>query len=148
MIHKSLILTAALLLLTLTSGAQSLAAFKAQLAEPTPSTVTVTERGDAAEAVAKAVSGNARTHVKGYRICIFFDNGQNSRAGAENARALCTTTYPDVKVYMAYNSPYFTVTVGNCITTEEAITLLGKVKDTFPKAFLKNEELPISTLVK
>ncbi|MEG1612157.1 MAG: hypothetical protein RRZ83_04065 [Alistipes sp.] len=150
MIRKILILFAALTLFAVSACAQSLAAFKEQLAEPSTdaATVTVTEQGDAADAVARAARTNARQRIKGYRVCIFFDNGQNPRARAENARALFEATYPDVRAYLTYNSPYFTVTVGNCVTTEEAITLLGRVKGTFPKAFLKNEELSVINLVK
>lgn len=53
----------------------------------------------------------------------------------------------DVKVYMGYENPYFKVSVGNCLTAEEAIILKGRVSATFPKAFLKNEEIAVSDLV-
>ena len=38
---------------------------------------------------------------------------------------------------MFYENPYFRVTVGNCLTLEEAIILKGRVSGTFPKAFPK-----------
>ncbi len=49
---------------------------------------------------------------------------------------------------MTYNAPYFTVTAGDCVTAEEAIILMGRVRGVFPKAFLKNEELSVADLVK
>ena len=45
-------------------------------------------------------------------------------------------------------NPYFTVTAGDCVTAEEAIILMGRVRGVFPKAFLKNEELSVADLVK
>lgn len=134
--------------------AQSLDAFKQRLAEPVSGAtlfgraqVTVAEHGDAARAVTEAARAGQRLRVPGYRVCIFFDNGQGARAGAEAAKALFEETYPGVKVYMVYDVPYFKVSVGNCLTTEEAIILKGRVSATFPKAFLKNEVLPVSDLL-
>lgn len=134
--------------------AQSLPAFRERLAEPfaeTPgyetSAITVVEHGNAADAVAKASQENLRLRFKGYRVCIFFDNGQDARAGAEAARALFVSTYPMTKVYISYNAPYFTVTVGDCATAEEAIILMGRIRATFPKAFPRSEELTVADLV-
>ena len=42
---------------------------------------------------------------------------------------------------MGYDIPYFKVSVGNCLTPEEAIILKERVSATFPKAFVKREEL-------
>ena len=73
--------------------AQSLDAFKERLAAPVASDaafgtakVTVTEYGDAARAVDEASRAGARLRFPGYRVCIFFDNGQDARAGAIAAK--------------------------------------------------------------
>ena len=123
--------------------AQSLDAFKERLAAPVASDaafgtakVTVTEYGDAARAVDEAS-----------RVCIFFDNGQDARAGAIAAKQLFEENYPGIKVYMVYENPYFKVAVGDCLTTEEAIILKGRVSSAFPKAFVKNETLSIADLL-
>lgn len=89
----------------------------------------------------------AAAAVAGYRVCIFSDNGPEAREGAFEAKKLFEETFPDVKVYMGYENPYFKVSVGNCLTAEEAIILKGRVSATFPKAFLKNEEIAVSDLV-
>lgn len=134
--------------------AQSLDAFKQRLAEPLAggwmsgnSRVLVSEYGDAAQAVERAVKSGARLRFRGYRVCIFFDNGQDARAGAVAAKTLFEENYPGIRVYMVYENPYFKVTVGNCLTAEEAIILKGKVSGTFPKAFLKNEDLSAADLL-
>lgn len=135
--------------------AQSLAAFKERLAQPVVSDasfgtakVLVTEVDDAAAAVREASRAGSRLRFKGYRVCIFFDNGQDARANAVAAKTLFTETFSGTKVYMVYENPYFKVTVGNCLTSEEAIILKGKVQGVFPKAFVKNEELTAADLVK
>lgn len=135
--------------------AQSLDAFKEHLAAPVssgmlsgPAQVLVSEFGDASKIVAQAGKGGSRLHFRGFRVCIFFDNGQDARAGAVAAKSFFETTYPETSAYMVYENPYFKVTVGNCLTAEEAIILKGRVSATFPKSFLKNEELSIADLLK
>lgn len=134
--------------------AQSLDAFKERLAAPVVSDaafgtarVTVTEYGDAEKAVDDASRVGQRLRLRGYRVCIFFDNGQDARAGAIAAKQLFEENYPGIKVYMVYENPYFKVAVGDCLTTEEAIILKGRVSSAFPKAFVKNETLSIADLL-
>lgn len=135
-------------------AAQSLDAFRDRLAAPRvsgmllgESRVVVTEHGDAARAVAEASRTGQRLRFRGYRVCIFFDNGQDARAGAVAARTLFEESYPGTQVYMVYENPYFKVSVGNCLTAEEAIILKGRISPTFPKAFVKSEELSLVDLL-
>lgn len=138
-----------------TAEAQSLTAFKSQLAQETVSEaapagarVEVTEIGSVAEVVRELSNrNNANARVRGYRVCIFFDNGQDARAGAMEAKELFETNFPGIKLYMVYENPYFRVTVGNCLTIEEAVILKGKLASLFPKAFPKSEELALSDLL-
>lgn len=118
--------------------AQSLDAFKERLAAPVVSDaafgtarVTVTEYGDAEKAVDDASRVGQRLRLRGYRVCIFFDNGQDARAGAFAAEALFKETYPGIMVYPVYENPYFKVAVGNCLTAEEAI-----IRKAFPRAVI------------
>lgn len=152
--RRLLTLTLILFCAAVSGHAQPLDAFKQRLAEPAAGAalfgraqVNVTEHGDAARAVADASRAGQRLRVPGYRVCIFFDNGQDARAGAMAAKTLFEETYPGEKVYMVYENPYFKVSAGNCLTSEEAVILKGRVSATFPKAFLKNEVLPISDLL-
>lgn len=151
MIRKTLISAALLLCGGLCPiAAQSLDAFRQQLArtdESSEARVLVTEYGDAAEAVSRASKTNARLRLRGYRVCIFFDNGQDARAGAVEAKTLFEEHYPGIRVYMVYENPYFKVTAGDCLTAEEAIILKGRISEHFPKAFLKSEELSITDLL-
>ena len=154
MTYATLILTLALSMAALAVRGQSIDAFKQRLAQPTagsalydPARVVVSEHGDAARAVANAARDAQRLSYKGHRVCIFFDNGPDARSGAIAAKQLFEETYPGIRVYMVYESPWFSVSVGNCLTTEEAIILRGKVAQTFPKAFLKNEVISAADLL-
>lgn len=113
--------------------------------------VTVTEHDDAARAVADAARAGQRLYFEGFhRVCVFSDNGPAARDGAFAAKALFEETYPDVKVYVDYEIPYFIVSAGNCLTKEEAIMLKGRVSATFPKCFsqaAEEGETPISNLL-
>ena len=122
--------------------AQSLDAFKERLAAPVVSDAAF---GTARVTVTEYVG--QRLRLRGYRVCIFFDNGQDARAGAFAAEALFKETYPGIMVYPVYENPYFKVAVGNCLTAEEAIILKGKIASTFPKAFVKSEEFSMADLL-
>ncbi|MEG0806876.1 MAG: hypothetical protein RR410_00835 [Alistipes sp.] len=148
--RRFLSLLSAVVFSVIATQAQSLDAFKEQLARPAAigtlvgaARVTVTEYGDAAKIVNQAVANSSRSRLRGFRVCIFFDNGQDARVGAASAKSLFETTYPQIGTYMVYENPYFKVSVGNCVTVEEAIILKGRVSTTFPKAFLKSEELSL-----
>ncbi len=154
MIRKVLLLT--LVFATVSEiriNAQTLEAFKRQLATPSTSRtgaearVSVVESADVASMLAQVATQQPRLRFRGYRVCIFFDNGQDARAGAVAARDLFEETYAGIPVYMVYENPYFKVSVGNCLTAEEAVILKGRVSGTFPRAFLKNEELTTADLL-
>lgn len=135
-------------------SAQSLGEFKENLSKPFPAqdslgtaVVHVSEYGDAAAAVAAATSRSARLRFKGWRVCIFSDNGQDAREGSREAKNAFKELFPQTSVYDVYETPYFKVTVGDCLTEEEAIILLERVRPRFPKAFIKQEQLSLANLL-
>ena len=91
---------------------------------------------------------NDRIRFKGYRIGIFFDNGAEARANALAAKQTFETAFPDIPVYLVYENPYFKVSAGNCVTSEEAIVLLGKIRSQFPEAYLMREDLTVADLIR
>lgn len=101
----------------------------------------------AEEAMAKY---NAQTSPKkeyqGYRIRIFASNSQTARTDAEAAIATVEEHF-NIPVYFAYENPYFLVTCGNCLSHEEAIMLLSRVKKHFPKAFIVMSDIPAEALL-
>lgn len=126
-------------------SAQSLGQFRQLLAQSqNGATIVVNEQGDAASAVASATTQTQRSNVRGYRIGIFYDNSQDARVRAAEAEQMFRASFPSIPVYKDYRNPYFIVTVGNCLTQEEATILWGRVKSLFPKAHITRTDIPIA----
>ena len=126
-------------------SAQSLGQFRQSLAQSqNGATIVVNEQGDAASAVASATAQIQRSNVRGYRIGIFYDNSQDARVRAAEAEQMFRASFPSIPVYKDYRNPYFIVTVGNCLTQEEATILWGRVKSLFPKAHITRTDIPIA----
>lgn len=126
--------------------AQGLDAFKRRLAMSDTlyhSRVRVIEHGSAEQTIRYLQSRHANEKVRGYRVRIFSDNSQRARTDAAGTVTRFRELFPGIPVYMAYENPYWKVTVGNCATSEEAIILMGRVKGSFDRAFLMQEQIPI-----
>ena len=106
-------------------------------------TVQISEKGDAATIIEKGLKVAPKA-VNGYRIVIFMSNSQTARRDAVAAQENFTALFPQEQSYLSYENPYFKVAVGNCTTKEEAIILLGRLRGTFPKAFIMHENIDIA----
>ena len=104
--------------------------------------VQVTECGDAKTIVDKSLRSDSKS-VVGYRIVIFMSNTQTARRDALLAQENFSQLFPEEQSYLTYENPYFKVAVGNCVSQEEAIVLLGRVRRSFPKAFMMRENIDI-----
>lgn len=147
---KLLLATLAIALATIAASGQSIANFKAHLSVPDSLSgarvVASEEWGSAADAIMKFdAQTSPQTTFQGYRIRIYSGNSQSARAEAEAAQQLFAEHY-NVPTYFAYENPYFLVSCGNCLTQEEAIMLLSKVRIHFPKAFIVMAEIPSSAV--
>ena len=124
---------------------------KEQLASPAQrdsltvvnATVTITEQGDAA-AIVEGNLNIAPKAVSGYRIVIFMSNTQTARRDAVATQENFAQLFPQEQSYLTYENPYFKIAVGNCTTQEEAMILLGRLRRTFPKAFIMRENIDVS----
>ncbi|MDE5945064.1 MAG: hypothetical protein K2G93_05715 [Rikenella sp.] len=85
-------------------------------------------------------------HTVGYRICIFFDNTQNGRSLAYGALSTFRSHFPGIPGEVIYDSPTFKTLVGYCIDINEAAMLLGRVREYFPKAVMREENVSIAQL--
>lgn len=147
---KLLFATLAIALATIAASGQSIANFKAHLSVPDSLSgarvVASEEWGSAADAIMKFdAQTSPQATFQGYRIRIYSGNSQSARAEAEAAQQLFAEHY-NVPTYFAYENPYFLVSCGNCLTQEEAIMLLSKVRIHFPKAFIVMAEIPSSAV--
>ena len=126
------------LLLSFPAAGQGIGTFKARLARPGESTdavVTVREYGSAVEAVRRYDNSDRPTEIPGYRIRIFFDNGQNARSEALATQERFRSEFPGIPTFLVYENPSYIVTVGNCITIDEALMLWDRV--------LREEPVPV-----
>lgn len=119
-----------------------------QLASPTAQggAVVVTLNDEAQSIINGLNSQSKPDYIRGYRVGLYFDNGQDARANAEFVKRKFKNLYPHIKVYVNYENPYFKVAAGDCISQEEAVMLLEEVRPSFPKAFIQRDDIPIKDL--
>ena len=103
------------------------------------SVVRVRESISVGEAVDDIESKNRRKEIEGYRIVIFSDNGQYAGDNAREVLEKFQENHPHINAYMVYESPYFKVSVGDCLTLEEASHLMAQLDDEYPELFPKRE---------
>src|SRR4029079_15501213 len=88
--------------------------------------ILLKKQGEVNAAIKKA---NART-AKGYRLLVI---NTNKRDDAIAAKTKVYTTFPELKAYLVYQSPYFRLKVGNFKTRDEAIQYQKSLGSYFPK---------------
>ena len=78
-----------------------------------------------------------RRSAKGYRLLIISTTNRND---AMAARAKILTSFPDLKPYMWYQSPYYKVKVGNFISRSDAQASQKRLSAAFPgNIFIMND---------
>lgn len=146
---KKSVFTLFILLLSVgVASAQSVASQRNRLAKQDVSgnVVSVYEESAAAAAVS-AVDGKVKpSKVSGYRVVIYFNNGQYAGDKAQSVLAGFRSKYPGINAYLVYESPYFKVSVGDCLSMEEAIILMNSINGDYPKAFPKREDITLGQL--
>lgn len=88
---------------------------------------------------------NDPLQINGYRIKIYFGSGANSRQDANQAKARFLQKFPKENVYVNWNTPNYTTTVGNYRTKMDAEKFLKEMSSYFPEGFIvpSKIELPV-----
>ena len=95
----------------------------------------------------QAISNLVNTHVammrdlkgvKGYRVCIYYNSGQEARSRSDQERAKFISRYEDVSSDKVFESPFWKVYVGNFRTKSEALKFLDKIRYDYPNAFIRD----------
>ncbi len=147
---KKTVLFLAFVLVASGVDAQKIGRMRESLARPAAfsrARVEVTEQPDAARAVATADNAAGRTKITVYRVSLLSDNSQNAGSNAQAVAARFGELFPGIAVDVSYESPHFKVAAGNFIDRVDAVALCGKVLSHFPKAYVKQEEVPVSNVV-
>lgn len=108
--------------------------------------VRVSESSSAHSAVVSVESKTRRKEVDGYRVVIFSDNGQYAGDNARKVLEGFQQAHPHINAYMVYESPYFKVSVGDCLTLEEASHLMSQLDNEYPDLFPKREVISFEAL--
>lgn len=85
------------------------------------------------------VQNASRPGMQGFRIRIYFDLGQHSRAESLEVMDTFMEEYPGITVYRTFQSPYYKVSVGDFRTRDEALKQLKHLSRKYPKAFIISE---------
>lgn len=101
------------------------------------------------ELLSKHIEANKlQQTIPGFRINIFFQSGNNSKANANNIRLQFIEKYPNIEAYVVYEEPHFKVKVGDFRTRMEARGFLQQIKFDFPDAFVIKDMINFPKLSK
>ena len=103
--------------------------------------VTVNQSRSMRTAFDNYVSNNAGKKLTGYRIRVYFDNGQSARNKSEAIARSISAAFPGIGVYRTFESPNYKVSVGDFRTKDEALKVFHSLKATYPTALLLRETI-------
>ena len=103
--------------------------------------VTVNQSNAMRSAFDSYVSNNAGKKITGYRIRVYFENGQNARNRSEAVARSISGAYPGLGVYRTFESPNFKVTVGDFRTRDDALKVYHSLKAQYPTAIILKETI-------
>ena len=92
------------------------------------------------------IDRNSGTLYNGFRIRIFIDSSRSAREKSLSEMRRFNELYPSVMVYRSYDAPNFKVSVGNFRNRVEAEAFLGKIRSSFPEAFVVRERFKYPSL--
>jgi hypothetical protein len=73
--------------------------------------------------------------IPGYRVQIFFESGNYSKAKAMEVKDEFEAKFQDYKAYVSFNEPYYRVRVGDFRTKIEAKGFLKRIVKLYSNAF-------------
>ena len=103
--------------------------------------VTVNQSRTMRSALDSYISNNAAKKLSGYRIRVYFDNGQSARTRSEAIARSISNAFPGIGVYRTFESPNFKVCVGDFRTKDEALKVYHSLKATYPTAIILKETI-------
>ena len=74
--------------------------------------------------------------IKGYRISIFRDTGQDARKNCMAVRSRFKSKYDTIRCHETFVYPYYKLYVGDFRTESEALKFLRIIERDFPNAFI------------
>jgi len=75
--------------------------------------------------------------IKGYRVCIYYNSGQEARVRSDQERGKFISRYEDISSDKVFESPFWKVYVGNFRSKSEALKFLERIRVDYPNAFIR-----------
>ena len=103
--------------------------------------VTVNQSRAMRSAFDSYIADNAGKKLSGYRIRVFYDNGQSARNRSEAIARSVSNAFPGIGVYRTFESPNFKVCVGDFRTKDEALKVYHALRATYPTAIILKDTI-------
>jgi uncharacterized protein Veg len=107
--------------------------------------VRITQSKEIEDAMLSSILRSKYRKIKGYRVRIFFDNGQNARRQSSSVAATFTEMYPTVPVYLEFEDLYYKVAVGDFRTRTDAMRFVDVLQKTYRSVFIISENINVGT---
>ena len=136
------------LMVSCAASAQSIDQMKRTLKERATdgANIEITEDSSVQAAIAAVEAQRSSSEVSGFRIVIYSDNSQYAGDNANATLSNFRSKYPHINAYLSYESPYFKVSVGDCLSMEEAQILMAQILPNYPKAFPRRENIKLTAI--
>ncbi len=79
--------------------------------------------------------------IDGFRVHLYFESGNDSKAKTMNVRDQFSRRYPLVEAYIIYSSPYYRLRVGDFRTEIEAERFLQRIIRRYPAAYVVSTKI-------
>lgn len=96
--------------------------------------------------VAVEAQRQGKSSVVGFRVVLFYDDAQYAEERANEIMEELKKDYPEINSYLVYEKPYFKVSVGDCLTEEEAIMMRNMFIDKYTGAFIRRDNITLKEL--
>ena len=103
---------------------------------PNQGTVEIQQPAVLEKLMLSYISGNNKKTVEGFRIQVYFDTGRKAKQEAENVRAKLLNDFPNEKVSLEFDEPYWRVRAGYFRHKHEAVPLMRKLRHQYPNGFI------------
>ncbi|MDR2359247.1 MAG: SPOR domain-containing protein [Prevotellaceae bacterium] len=103
--------------------------------------VVIRQSDEIENAVLGHIARNRYKKNRGYRIRIFFDNGQTARQESSAIEQAFSERYPAVPVYREFDDLYYKVAVGDFRSKTDAMQFLESIQKNYPSAFIFSDNI-------
>ncbi len=96
----------------------------------------ITQDEDIADLVGIHIDSNKRDGgIDGFRIQLYLGSSNNAKREASEVKAKVLSHFPDEKIYVMYEAPFWRVQVGDFRSKNESLRLYKKLREEFPSCY-------------